>query len=277
MRLIRQAREQRMSTSDKTSELQKHPALPELKRKLRRPQADDLLWRHKVGALVERLCPKADRAYGAFTALEMILEELEAPDTSQASLRKMRNFSLRYTEDEVEALRKSDGVGFQLNWSQVAILVDVKNAKNRSKLQAGCSTKGWSSNTLCQKARQVQKRTSRGGRPYAESTNCEDALRQLIDETSTWLRRYRLAWFEGKKDKKGRVVQEPAFREETAVRTGQAKELFQDAIKLLADVERAAKSGREKLFQFSDADRRSNAAKRTSKRKRRAGEVRREN
>jgi hypothetical protein len=174
--------------------LKKQKAFQRLKELFQQPGPRDLLWYHRVGEQVNRLCPTDERAYGQ-SRIQSLAEALGKSASYADTLWKSRSFFERYERSEVRSLCKSESTsGFVLRWSHVQSLLSL-DEDDRVRMQEACLTEEWSSRELHRRTKELREQPGQGGRRFEKPNDVETALRQLIRESRTWDRRYHEIWF----------------------------------------------------------------------------------
>lgn len=100
-----------------------------------------------------------------------------------------RKFAETYTEEQLEELcskRRPDGK--PLGPTHVRLLLLVNDKRRRKGLQSRALRGGWSTSRLHQEIRQVQASSSPAGAPFKRPESADDALAQIANMTSRWLR-----------------------------------------------------------------------------------------
>lgn len=116
---------------------------------------------------------------------------------SVESVRKAVQFSTMYTEDEVKALmqRRSDSdPKFRLQWAHIIYLITVSDPKLRGEYQKKIFAECLSADDLHKMiVKKLGKRRS-GGRILGVPSTVPRQLEQVVDMTSSWLRRHDTVW-----------------------------------------------------------------------------------
>ena len=224
------------------AQLTKKPAFGRLKKLLAKTDKKDLLWRHDIGKCVLSLVPSESRAYGE-GRIERLAVALGKPENFGAILWATRSFYMKYDRPEVRVLCKPQNPGgFVLSWGHMIHLISLDD-EDRTRFQEDCLNAEWSCKELHRRIKESRVPQGQGGRHFRKPKSVEDALRQLVNESKTWDRRYHEVWFH---------MDEPVIRVETGV--GKSEELAKlaaDAIDILETIQFDIKQCLPRLKQFA--------------------------
>jgi hypothetical protein len=218
------------------------PAFRKLKRHLAVAiSARGVEWEHRLGELVDQLCPRGKRAYGS-GGIEKLAEELESPHMSANRLWNARKLAAVISgADLADLTRGAKAAGFGLRSSHVLSLAIVKDEKARRSLGAQCVAHRWDVTQLRRQIHTLQGKISRGGAKVLLPRSVDEALLDLLDRSKNWLRRHGQAWFaEGAKG-----LSRPMSR---AARDRLGGEL-DEAVEVLRELRDAADAARRLLRQ----------------------------
>lgn len=218
------------------------PGFEPLKQHLSTPIADrGVEWEHQLGELVDKLCPRGKRAYGA-GGIETLAEELDAQHISPNRLWLARKLAIAVSRSELKRLTQlAANCGFALGSSHVLSLAAVKDSAERESLGIRCIEREW---TVVQLRREIQMRQGKlsgGGTKVRQVRSVDEALLDLIERSKTWLSRYEQAWF----GESAKSLSRPMSRAATERLSGKLDE----AISVLAELQKAAESARRRLRQ----------------------------
>ncbi|MBT6155339.1 MAG: hypothetical protein HOH82_11805 [Planctomycetaceae bacterium] len=204
--------------------LKKQKAFQRLQELLQQSGRHDLLWYHRVGQEVNRLYPADDRGYGE-SHMPTLAEALGKSASYADTLWKSRLFWNEYERSEVRSLCKAEAAGgFVLTWSHMQSLLSLDD-EDRPRFQEDCLNAEWPCKELHRRIKESREPQGQGGRRFQKPKDVETALRQLINESRTWDRRYHEVWFE---------LDEPAIRLETGKgKSEDVAELATEAVKVL--------------------------------------------
>lgn len=209
--------------------LNRREEFKQLKKLFNQPGPRNLLWHHSVGKHVEELCPDDARKYGSGGFMELAKklrkprseQEKQKPQSFANLLSAKRKFYKTYRRDEIVRLNKQAKKGrFALTWSHVIFLITLDDP-DRGRFQARCIKAGWSSDELHRRIKEHRGVKGRGGVRFRRPKTEQDNLRQLIEESEMWRRRFQEVWFpddrigicldlKKAKSKKSRELQEQA-------------------------------------------------------------------
>jgi len=195
-------------------------------RQLAQEPVKDLLWHYQVGEQVDRICLAENRGYG-----DGLIEELaENLEIAANTLWTARTFSRVYSRREVRKLSKPSPTGFKMTWGHVVHLVTFKDdVENRLWFEKHCQENEWSTRELRRQIKDFREPKGKGGRKFEHPENVETALRQLIDESQKWDKRFQEVWFRD---------DEPAIPSHAKeYRTQKARNLVADAVETLKTLE----------------------------------------
>ena len=175
--------------------LKEQKAYQRLKELLRQTGSRDLIWYHRVGQQVSRLCPADERGYGQ-SRIQNLAEALGKSASYADTLWKTRSFFKKYDRSDVRVLSKPEtAAGFALSWSHMLHLLSLDDDDDRLGFQEDCVNAEWSCKELHRRIKEHREPQGQGGRRFRKPKDVETALRQLIHESQTWDRRYREVWF----------------------------------------------------------------------------------
>lgn len=167
----------------------------QIEKLLRKGALNSLTTRHRIGLLVERLVPAANRAYGQ-RSLAVLAEELGLPPTS-TTLTHARAFARLYTRGEVCELDASiPGSSFRMTWGHVIRLLAIPRPE-RVRLERECQLGKWTNAELDRQIRLRWKRTNKGGAPLKRPGSVVDTLIQVQVMTESWIKRSQELWIGG--------------------------------------------------------------------------------
>jgi hypothetical protein len=212
-----------MAKSSRTKPLRQQPAFKKLRELLKQTGQHDLLWHHRAGECVEKLFPReGGRQYGQGRMTE-ITTALGKPENFANDLWKCRDFYWVYDRDEVKSLRNRNSTeDFQITWTHIVRLLAVEDAAKRRQFQDECFGRCWTTDELQRAVNDFQGRRSFGGRSFARPKTLDAGLRQIIDESQTWIRRHQQVWF---------APDDPVISESGEVESPvQIPELFDEAV-----------------------------------------------
>jgi len=194
--MAKKKRRKPTSAPKRKKPLRQQPALKTLRQLIKQTGQRDLLSCHRAGDCVERLFPsEAGRQYGQGRMAE-ITTALGKPENFANLLWEYRDFFAKYDRGEVKWLCNTDNTDdFRLTWTHVKHLLSLDDAE-RIGFQADCINAEWSSKELHRAIKEFRGRKSAGGKPFVRPKTLDAGLRQIIDESNTWIRRHRQVWFD---------------------------------------------------------------------------------
>ena len=213
--------------------LKKQKTFQRLQELLQQPGRQDLLWYHRVGEQVNRLYPADDRGYGD-SHMPTLAKALGKPESYADTLWKTRLFWNEYERSEVKSLCKPETKGgFVLSWSHMLHLLSLD--EDRLEFQKDCLNAEWPCKELHRRIKEQREPQGHGGRRFRKPKDVKTALRQLIQESQMWHRRYREVWFS---------TDEPAIQFETGkYKSQEVAKLAAEAVELLETIQFDIKKG----------------------------------
>jgi len=195
-----------IDTQPTTKQRKLRRLLDELKRLLRQPKRDDLMWLYRVGTRVLDFFPTGDRQYG--TGVVELLADYFQPGrertdkTTTILLYRARQLADTFTLRDVRALgKKQTASGDPLTLYHVTSLLAVEDKAERDDMLKECLEGDWSVARLC---REIQNRRGRkksaGGLSPVPPDNPSPgvALRDISILSRRWMTNHEV-WFIGKR------------------------------------------------------------------------------
>lgn len=160
----------------------------------------NVLFYHWIGVQVNRVRSDPD----SFLTPEQAADRRDPVEILQAaiglsieSVRKAVQFSSMYSEDEVKQLmkrRSNRDPKFRLQWSHIIYLITVSDNKQREEYQRKIFDECLTADDLHKMiVKKLGKRRS-GGRILGIPSTVPRQLEQVVDMTSSWLRRHNTVW-----------------------------------------------------------------------------------
>lgn len=222
--------------------MKQQAAFKRLKSLVDSQQPRDLVWYHRVGQEVERLCPSEHREYG-HSKIESLAEALQQSKPFAQKLWHARRFFEAYERAEVTALAQPiEGSSFVLTWSHMIHLLSLDDA-DRSAFEEDCIEGEWSCKELLKRIQEYRGQQGSGGRRYQRPRNLVGGLRQLIAESQDWQRRFQEVWFHPDK---------PAINwDDKAARSAEVSELCREAVDVLEKMQHGIKMRLTEIREYS--------------------------
>ena len=236
-----------MPSPRRQAPLKQQPAFQRLKKLIDSQQPRDLLWYHRVGQEVERLCPSEQREYG-HSKIESLAEALQQTKQFSQKLWHARRFFGMYDRSEVRGLAQPiEDSSFVLTWSHMIHLLSLDDA-DRSSFEEDCIDGEWSCKELLKRIQEFRGQQGSGGRRYQRPRNLAGGLRQLIAECQGWQRRFREVWFH---------PDNPAINwDDKAARSAEVSELCREAVDVLEKMLHGIKQRLTELREYSKKSKR---------------------
>ena len=203
---------------------------------LRQPQRD-LNWYHRVGEMVVELVPVERTGRYGEGRIQLLAERVQPLLANAVNIfRRARWFAIAYKRSELKRL-----VG--LDWSHVALLSAVPDAKTRRRLERATKQKQLSYSDLKARFQELYGRRPAGGsqpKPISDAGPLS-AVRGINRASATWLHSF---------EARVRSSKSPLHRAGRKKPTVELQTLLHDTVAQLEELDRAVSASRKTLEQL---------------------------